>query len=95
MDRTFAAIILDITYGMQIQDLDHEYFTISEKAVKAMDTYRFPGTFWIEFFPWLKSLPAWVPGSTAQRFAGHYSPTIRALRDKPFGEVVGNMVGMI
>ncbi|KAF7800180.1 hypothetical protein EIP86_011427 [Pleurotus ostreatoroseus] len=86
-----TAIILDITYGMQIQDMNHEYFSLSRIAVAAMDVYRLPGTFWVEFFPWLKLFPTWVPGSTAQRFANRYAPVICTLRDKTFEQVIGDL----
>ncbi|KAF7800178.1 hypothetical protein EIP86_011425 [Pleurotus ostreatoroseus] len=66
--------------------------TEKTQLLDARSLRQLPGAFWIEFFPWLKFLPSWVPGRTARRFAGHYSPTAHALRNKPFEEVVENMV---
>lgn len=78
---------------MQTHDTNSEYLSLAQIAIKAMDIYKLPGAFWIEYFPWLKFLPSWAPGASAQRFAERYAPAIYALRDKAFDEVLRNMVG--
>ncbi|KAJ3546252.1 hypothetical protein NM688_g5535 [Phlebia brevispora] len=85
--QTLVAIILDITYGMRIENLDNEFVSLAQTAAEALSR-RFPGSFWAEFFPWLKYIPSWIPGSSARAWGDHYSPIAKAARSKPFDAVM-------
>lgn len=48
---------------MDVDTMDNEYIHLSHDAFETASTIRVPGAFWIEFFPLLKYLPDWVPGT--------------------------------
>ncbi|KAJ3552999.1 hypothetical protein NM688_g3851 [Phlebia brevispora] len=87
ISQTFAAIILDIVYGMKIHDFSDEYVTLSVKAIESIVLGRIPGTFWVEYFPWLKYIPPWMPFSSARRFAEKYKYAVHATHHKAFDAV--------
>lgn len=85
--RTFAAIVVDITYGIRISDPDDPYITLSHTAVEALSHGRMLGRLWAEYLPWLKYIPPWVPGSSATKLGAYYRPFVEAMRDRPFDAV--------
>lgn len=46
-----------------------------------------PGAFMVELFPFLKHIPAWLPGGGARKFADQYIQAVEGLRNRPFDEV--------
>ncbi|KAJ3546253.1 hypothetical protein NM688_g5534 [Phlebia brevispora] len=89
--KTLSAIVLEITYGMKIADLNDPYLLLSQKAIEAVNIGRVPGAFWVEYFPWLRYIPSWVPGSSARKFGEQYYPAVRALRDDRFDVVMNDV----
>ncbi|KAJ3557799.1 hypothetical protein NM688_g1273 [Phlebia brevispora] len=84
---TFATTILEVTYGVRIHSLEDELALLSQKAVEAFVVSKVPGAFWVEFFPWLKHVPAWMPGSKARQVGDYYKPFVEASRTRPFDAV--------
>ena len=80
----FTAIIFDIVYGVRVYSPEDHYIWLSKQAMTALDEGTLPGAFWVESFPWLKHIPAWLPGSSARRFADKYRTLILAARDEAF-----------
>ena len=68
------------------EDIDR-YASLSRYATKAAFVITVPGLFWVEYFPWLRHIPAWVPGSTARRFADPYKPHALKVRSTAFEAV--------
>ncbi|TCD66268.1 hypothetical protein EIP91_001597 [Steccherinum ochraceum] len=85
--RFVTAIILSIAYGRTITDMDDEQVVLVEKVALGSAVATLPGSFWVEFLPFLKYLPRWIPGQTFRKHADTYIPLVAAMRDKPFGEV--------
>lgn len=90
--RIYVAIILRITYGISVDTLDDEYVRLNQEATLALSTTRLPGVFWIEYFPFLKLIPAWVPGAKFRQHCDLYRPTVLGMKNKPFDDVQGAMV---
>ncbi|KAJ3555937.1 hypothetical protein NM688_g2303 [Phlebia brevispora] len=84
VSQTFAATILDIVYGMRIHDFSDEFVSLSRKAVECLVISRLPGVFWVEYFPWLRHLPSWLPFSSARRFAAQYRHLVDTAHHKAF-----------
>ena len=59
--RLYAAIIMKLAYGMDIDSMDNKYIRLSRDAFEAASLTRVPGAFWVEFIPSLKYLPDWIP----------------------------------
>lgn len=90
--RLLTAIILDITYGINVSGMYDEYVTLAEDAVFSATISNALGEFWVEHFPFLRHLPSWVPGARFRRFAEHYKPIIAKLRDQPFAKIQKEIV---
>ena len=72
--------------------MDDEYVTVAETAIEGLSKMCIPGAFWIEFLPWIRYIPGWIPGAKSVNFAKKYVPMVNAMRDKPFAEVEAAMV---
>ena len=87
-----TSIIFSVLYGKEITSMDDEYIKIVDLAVFSQGEAVVPGAFWIEFFPFLKCIPSWVPGATFQKFIARYRPYVIATRTRPFEEVQASIV---
>ena len=87
-----TAIILKITFDTDVPDLGHEYVLLSEEAVQGLSSIIVPGMFWVDYFPILEYIPRWVPGFQFKKQAEYYKPIVEKMRDKPFDDIVQNMV---
>ncbi|TCD67439.1 Protein pns1, partial [Steccherinum ochraceum] len=82
-----ATIIYRITYGKTITSMEHEYFVAAEKAVNGASIVSIPGAYWVEFFPFLKHIPSWVPGARFKKVAEEIFGHVINMRDKPYDEI--------
>ena len=46
-----AATIIDIAYGIEVQESGDPYLSLAEEAVKGSDEASVPGTFLVDLFP--------------------------------------------
>ena len=90
--RLYAAIILEIMYGMEVTQMDDYYIHTAEVAVSAVATVLVPGKFWVEFMPLLKGIPSWVPGAYFKRYIEKFAPEVNKMIDEPFDAVKQDMV---
>ncbi|PSR93711.1 hypothetical protein PHLCEN_2v4606 [Hermanssonia centrifuga] len=79
-----ATIVVGVTYGKEILSMDDEYIHLVRTAHEGVVQTKRPGVFWMDYFPILKHIPAWVPGATGRKLAERYVPFVRAMRDQPF-----------
>lgn len=82
--RIFSAGILKIVYGMEITSSYDQYIHKAKLAGEGASVATLPGAFWIEFAPWLKFIPEWVPGATFKKVANYYKPFVEQVRNEPF-----------
>ncbi|KAI0740352.1 cytochrome P450 98A3 [Earliella scabrosa] len=66
---TFAAITMRIAYGVDLQHANDEHFAMIERMAEVGATIAAPGRFLVEVIPWLRFLPAWLPGAEFKRYA--------------------------
>lgn len=81
-----TSIVFSIAYGKQISNMDDEYVVVAEKAVIGASK-TLPGEFWVEYFPFIKHLPTWIPGTRSRKFAEEYLPYVVNMRDKPYQDI--------
>ncbi|OBZ67543.1 O-methylsterigmatocystin oxidoreductase [Grifola frondosa] len=72
-----------IMYGFEPQD--DKYFFLLEKASESTAEGLVSGTFLVEFIPFLKYIPSWVPGAGFQKKFAEWRAASAGLRDIPFG----------
>lgn len=84
--------IFAIVYGVHVDTLEHEYVFLAEKGMEGMSKVALPGMHWVDFFPFLRHIPSWVPFTAARRLGEAYAPYVLASRDKPYEEARANMV---
>ncbi len=85
--RLLAAIILDIVYGIEINDMKDEYVKTLVEALEILGESKKPGKYWVDFIPLLQYVPAWVPGAASAKFAAHSRPVVEKMLHKPFDDV--------
>ena len=92
MSRLYSAIILKIVYGVHINSMDHDYVKTSEEAVESLSVAQVPGKFWVEFLPFLRYIPPWVPGAHFKKWAERCTPVVNRMVDQAFESVKQSMV---
>ncbi|OCH93087.1 CyP450 monooxygenase [Obba rivulosa] len=64
-----GSLTVSVVYGNEIADKDDEYVALAEHCLQGFSEAANPGAFWVDFFPLLKYVPAWMPGAGFQRKA--------------------------
>ncbi|KAL1738205.1 cytochrome P450, partial [Schizophyllum fasciatum] len=67
--RTATAIILDITYGHEVAEAGDYYVRLADEALQGVVRAGIFGSFVVDYLPWLKHIPAWIPGAAWKRQA--------------------------
>ncbi|KAI0767315.1 cytochrome P450 [Fomes fomentarius] len=81
---TFSASVLKIFYDIEAEDESDRYVSLIGLALEGPAQGLVPGKFWVEFLPFLKYVPAWVPGAGFQRKFARWRAAGQALKDTPF-----------
>ncbi|THH30306.1 hypothetical protein EUX98_g3869 [Antrodiella citrinella] len=82
-----TGIIFYIAYGKRISGMDDDAVIIAQKAAEGLSEAAMPGFSWLDFFPFARHIPSWVPGTASKKLAEKYLPYVQAMRDKPYDEV--------
>lgn len=83
-----------MTYGKKVLGLNDPYVRLVETVSEGSNKAALPGAWWVEFFPFLRHIPDWVPGIAFKRFIQKYIPLVKAMRDRPFDEVLAAIVSL-
>jgi len=67
--------------------MNDEYVVVAQDALTGVNVAGVPGAFWVEYFPFLKNIPGWIPGVTFKKFAKQYKPRVEEMRFRPFQDV--------
>jgi hypothetical protein len=89
---TFAATVMRIGYGIDVQESDDPYISIAEEALNGAAEAGIPGAFWVDMFPILKYVPSWFPGAGFQKKAARWREATNTMADKPFRHVQEQLV---
>ncbi|PPQ65419.1 hypothetical protein CVT24_011500 [Panaeolus cyanescens] len=79
--HTFAATIMQVTYGYTIKDMDDPYVWNAEALLEG---FAEAGAFLVDLIPVLKYVPAWIPGAGFQRKAARWRKISKDVSTKPF-----------
>jgi hypothetical protein len=89
---TFAATIMDIAYGITVQESDDPYISIAEEALMGLSEAAVPGAFWVDLVPILKYVPSWFPGAGFQKKPARLGELANAMAERPFRYVKEQVV---
>ena len=89
---TSSAIIISISYGINIKESEDPYILVAEEAGSYVAEAGVPGTFWVDFFPILKYIPSWFPGAGFKRKAARTRALASIMAEKPFHYVKEQLV---
>ena len=78
--RTVATEILSTVYGYSVTGVDDPLVRDAQIAIDHFGRAAFPANFLVNFIPWLKYIPEWLPGAGWKR-------TIREWREQREGAV--------
>jgi hypothetical protein len=68
------------------------FVELADKATEQFSLSTAPGAFLVDFMPFLKYIPAWVPGAGFQRIAKEWSNTLNDMVDMPYNFTKQQMV---
>ncbi|ETW77757.1 cytochrome P450 monooxygenase 31 [Heterobasidion irregulare TC 32-1] len=78
-----AVMIMDITYGIRGEAAD-PYISTAIEALDGVARAATPGAFLVDYLPFLKYVPGWVPGAGFQQKAKKWSTSRYDMTEKPF-----------
>jgi len=81
-----------LTYGYQVRDGDDPFINLIEKANNNFNAATVPGAFLVDFFPILKRLPEWLPGSGFLKTARLWAKDTAEMVDVPYDYTKQEMV---
>ncbi|KAK1224158.1 hypothetical protein PQX77_012963 [Marasmius sp. AFHP31] len=82
-----GSILLKITYGYTLQEKDDPYMCLVLGAMEGIDKSGSHGFFWVDYFPFLKYVPAWFPGGGFKIKAREWKEANSRLKNEPWNWV--------
>ena len=80
---------------MQIESMDDEYIKIVVKSLKLGSEGQTTGKYWVDFMPFLKYVPAWVPGTASVRLGARCHPLVQEVINKAYDTVKSGAVNFL
>ncbi|KAF8067015.1 cytochrome P450 [Lyophyllum atratum] len=79
-----GGIIMQLTYGYEVQDGEDSFVTLIEGANDNFSAATVPGAFPVDFFPSLQKLPEWLPGMGFMETARKWARATEDMIEIPF-----------
>ncbi|KIJ44607.1 hypothetical protein M422DRAFT_251892 [Sphaerobolus stellatus SS14] len=76
--------MIEIAYGIEIQPEKDPYVETAQEVVHSIIEAGTPGKFLVDIWPWMKYIPAWVPGAGFQRKVARWRQCRNDLLELPF-----------
>jgi hypothetical protein len=92
ISSTFAATIMKVGYGIDVQESNDPYISMAEVAFTGASDAAVPGTFLVDLIPILKYVPSWFPGAGFQKKAARVRDATNTMAEKPFRHVQEQLV---
>ncbi|KAF7980001.1 hypothetical protein HWV62_40098 [Athelia sp. TMB] len=86
-----GATILEIAYGVRAKTDEDPHIAAAEMIARYASDGATPGRYLVDTIPWLKYIPAWVPGASFQAIAQEGKKGIAASLSIPFEAVKAAM----
>lgn len=91
---SFSATLLKILYDIDVVNEDDHFIKKVEKAMEGASASTVPGAFMVEFLPFLRHVPAFVPGAGFQRRFAEWRAAASDLKNAPVAYVKSSMVSL-
>ena len=85
-------MIMNVAYGISIKNSDDPYISTAEIAVNGFAEAGIPGSFLVDYLPFLKYIPSWMPGAGFKRKATYWARVNEDMLEKPFLYVKDQLV---
>ncbi|KDQ59106.1 hypothetical protein JAAARDRAFT_113176, partial [Jaapia argillacea MUCL 33604] len=85
--HTFISMSMDMAYGIKIDAKKDNYEEMAELLVDAIERTAVPGAFLVDLLPFLKYVPAWLPGAGFKTKAEEWRLLGADFVNKPFNAV--------
>lgn len=86
LSSLFGAMIIEVVYGFEDEDRINHYVDLNDRALAAVVEGFTHGRFWVDYLPWLRYVPSWLPGAEFKRKAEKWREEAVKLREGPFEE---------
>lgn len=83
-NRAAGAIILKIAYGYELQGNKDALVDLVDRAVLTFSLSATPGAWLVDLLPFLKYVPAWMPGAGFKRTAKEWGAILEEMVDVPY-----------
>ncbi|KAM5539733.1 hypothetical protein V8D89_006546 [Ganoderma adspersum] len=87
----FGSSIMRVVYGLEVDEEPVDYLKMAEDTMAIFSETLQPGKYLIEFLPFLRYLPSWVPGATVKRKGVVWRRVIWKLVEEPWKFVMASM----
>ncbi|OJJ46795.1 hypothetical protein ASPZODRAFT_97356 [Penicilliopsis zonata CBS 506.65] len=92
IQKEAAAVVLKIGYGYTVEPHGEDPLVIlANKAMTDFSSAMLPTSWPVNFLPFLKYMPTWMPGSDFIHVARRYKKTVTAFSDVPYNFVKEQM----
>lgn len=89
---TFAGAVLKVAYDIDMGNSTEDFYTMANETLEGASQGLVPGRFLAEFFPFLRHIPTWLPGTGSQKLFVKWQAAESRLKNAPFGYVKTSMV---
>ncbi|PPJ52394.1 hypothetical protein CBER1_09786 [Cercospora berteroae] len=80
-----GSVILDLAYGYTAEpDANDPLVDLIETALEQISVASQPGAWAVDFFPWLRFVPDWFPGTAWKRTGKEFAAAADASAERPF-----------
>lgn len=84
MTSLLGASILETLYGFEVKGPDDVHIEMNERSVESIIECFIPGKYLVDFLPFLKYVPKWMPGASFKRKCAIWREQVMAVRNLPY-----------
>ncbi|KAG0700053.1 cytochrome P450 [Suillus ampliporus] len=93
--RTVGAMILRISYGYEVKEVDDPLVVLAERALDLFARFSVGSYFLVDFLPCLAKVPEWFPGAAFKRIAREGREALEEMAAVPYKFVKDQMAAGI
>ena len=94
-DSTFAASVLKTMYGIDAAGENDPFIEAVDAGLEGQIQGMVAGKFLVEYLPFLRYIPTWVPGARAQRLFSKWQVAGNRLKELPYDALKASLVSSI
>nr|GAT52448.1 cytochrome P450 [Mycena chlorophos] len=84
LGHVVGANIISLAYGLDVRSADDPYLDAMNQGIDAVTMVTMRGRFLVDNLPFLKYVPAWMPGADFQRKAAIWRARVEYMVDMPY-----------